>query len=218
MEHTLNVKVCGITHQSNLDSCMGMGAQFCGFIFHPKSARYISPRRAAGLRTAQMKRVGVFVHQQEDEINNIANVAKLDFIQLHGDQSISCARNVGVDRVIRVLWPKRYATLQALEEEMERYADSCAWFLLEAGIQGGGSGKTIDWSTLSQLKSPRPWFLAGGLSPETIKEALSTCRPDGIDINSGIEWAPGQKSVSALLSALRATDPYRQQLLHQQAI
>lgn len=210
MKQSLRIKVCGITHQSNLDICMGMGANFCGFIFHSKSPRYVSPNRVAGLQSAHLKRVGVFVKQEEQEIKRIMDLARLDFAQLHGCQSIACAKGIGPEKIIRVLWPQQYASVEELQADMERHADSCAWFLLDAGIQGGGSGKTLDWNILGTLSAPRPWFLAGGLSSATLSQALTCCSPDGIDLNSGVEWAPGHKSASSILSALRAIDPYRQ--------
>ncbi|MEG0142883.1 MAG: phosphoribosylanthranilate isomerase [Akkermansia sp.] len=203
MNKKLRIKICGITHLSNLDACMGMGAHFCGFIFHPTSPRYISPSRVAALSTAHLKRVGVFVNQQQSEILNIMNEAHLDFAQLHGNQSIQCAQAIGATRVIRVLWPQDYPSIKALHDDMLAYADSCAWFLLDAGAIGnGGTGKTLDWNELATLNIPRPWFLAGGLSNHTIKDALNSCNPDGIDLNSGIEWAPGQKSPKDILAAM----------------
>ncbi len=210
MNRLLRIKVCGITHQSNLDICMGMGAQFCGFIFHSKSPRYISPNRAAGLQSAHLKRVGVFVKQDEEEIKRIMDIASIDFAQLHGHQSIDCAKGIGADKVIRVLWPQQYDSVQDLQNDMDRHADSCAWFLLDAGLKGGGSGKVLNWNALGALKSPRPWFLAGGLSSNSLAQALNNCMPDGIDLNSGVEWAPGHKSASSILSAMRAIDPFRQ--------
>ena len=91
---------------------------------------------------------------------------------------------------------------------MELWADSCAWFLLDAGSQGGGHGVSLDWSSLASLSSPRPWFLAGGLSSASLNRALEQCSPDGIDLNSGVEAIPGQKSPQKLLAALKPLTPY----------
>ncbi len=132
------IKVCGITHQSDLDACIGMGVNFCGFIFHPASARYISPFRAGALRSGGLKRVGVFVKQGDDEINRIMEMARLDFAQLHGDQSPDVARKIGAERVVKVLWPQRYASVEHLLADMENYAHSSGFFLLDAGRGGGG--------------------------------------------------------------------------------
>lgn len=207
-KHSLAIKVCGITRQSDLSTAMGMGAHYCGFIFHPGSPRYIAPVRAAVLDSALVRRVGVFVEQEAEEIMEIMKTARLDFAQLHGNQSLECARRIGPDQVIRVLWPANYGSVDELQQEMERWAGSCAWFLLDAGGQGGGHGLTLDWASLASLKSPRPWFLAGGLSADSLDKALEQCLPDGIDLNSGVEAMPGQKSPRKLLAALKSLISY----------
>lgn len=203
------VKVCGLTHQSDLDACVGMGVHFCGFIFHEPSARSISPSRARALRSGHLRRVGVFVRQDGDEIPAIMKEARLDFAQLHGSQSVETARQIGAHRVIRVLWPQRYGSAAELLADMERFADSSAMFLLDAGQQGGGSGHTLAWDDLRGLATPRPWLLAGGLSGGNLPGALSSCTPNGVDLNSGVEWAPGHKSPLSLLAALRAVTAQR---------
>ena len=190
-KHSFAIKVCGITRQSDLSTAMGMGAHFCGFIFHPGSPRYIAPPRAAALDSALIRRVGVFVNQNAEEIMDIMKTAR-----------------IGPEKVIRVLWPDRYESVDALQREMELWADSCAWFLLDAGTQGGGHGVSLDWTSLASLSSPRPWFLAGGLSSASLNRALEQCSPDGIDLNSGVEAIPGQKSPQKLLAALKPLTPY----------
>ena len=76
------------------------------------------------------------------------------------------------------------------------------------GGQGGGHGVSLDWTSLASLSSPRPWFLAGGLSSASLNRALEQCSPDGIDLNSGVEAIPGQKSPQKLLAALKPLTPY----------
>lgn len=95
-KHSFAIKVCGITRQSDLSTAMGMGAHFCGFIFHPKSPRYIAPSRAAALDSALIRRVGVFVNQNAEEIMDIMKTARLEFAQLHGAQSPWTARAASV--------------------------------------------------------------------------------------------------------------------------
>ena len=97
------------------------------------------------------------------------------------------------ERAIRVLWPQRYGDAAALEAAAGQYADSCALYLLDAGRTGGGSGRTLVWEDLEDLRLPHPWLLAGGMSPANLRQALARCRPDGVDCNSGVEDAPGRK-------------------------
>ena len=192
-KHSFAIKVCGITRKRDLSTAMGMRAHYCGFIFQPGSP---------------IRRVGVFVNQNAEEIMDIMKTARLEFAQLHGAHSLDCARRIGPEKVIRVLWPDRYESVDALQREMELWADSCAWFLLDAGTQGGGHGVSLDWTSLASLSSPRPWFLAGGLSSASLNRALEQCSPDGIDLNSGVEAIPGQKSPQKLLAALKPLTPY----------
>ncbi|MBD5416610.1 MAG: phosphoribosylanthranilate isomerase [Desulfovibrio sp.] len=200
----MRIKVCGLTRQRDADAAARLGADFCGFIFHPASPRSLTPQAAAAIGTAGMARVGVFVDQGVDEIIATMEVARLDFAQLHGAQSLACAERIGFSRVIRVLWPERYASRAELMAGMEAHAPACAWFLLEAGRGGGGSGRPQDWSRLVGLRSPRPWLLAGGLTPLNVASAVAACAPDGLDFNSGVEEAPGKKSPELLAAALAA--------------
>ena len=102
------MKVCGLTRQQDLDTASSLGAGMCGFIFHATSPRNVTPAHVASLESGKMLRVGVFVNQAADEICRIMAEARLDMAQLHGKQDEDCARVVGVQRVIRVIWPGRY--------------------------------------------------------------------------------------------------------------
>ena len=159
-KHSFAIKVCGITRQSDLSTAMGMGAHFCGFIFHPKSPRYIAPSRAAALDSALIRRVGVFVNQNAEEIMDIMKTARLEFAQLHGAQSLDCARRIGPEKVIRVLWPDRYESLDALQKEMELWADSCACWMRAARAAATASPWTGTPWRLSNPPGPGSWRAA----------------------------------------------------------
>ena len=198
------VKVCGLKRAEDVREAAELGVDFCGFIFHPQSPRAIAPARAAELDSGGCRRVGVFVDQGSEEILGIMETARLDFVQLHGRQSVDCALRIGAEKVIRVLWPERFASAGALQAEIDRHARACAYYLLDAGKRGGGSGRHLDWEALRELRFPHPWLLAGGLSADALKVALQACRPDGVDLNSGIEVAPGVKDAGRLREALLA--------------
>lgn len=108
--------------------------------------------------------------------------------------------------MIRVLWPQRYGDTAALEVAAGQYADNCALYLLDAGRSGGGSGHTLAWKKLGGLRLPHPWLLAGGMSPANFRQALTACRPDGVDCNSGVEDAPGQKDARAMTDMARLVE------------
>lgn len=198
------IKICGLTRQEDLDLASRLGAQFCGFIFHPKSPRYAAPEQVGRLESGSMLRVGVFVEQEAEEILRIMEAARLDLAQLHGRQSLECARKVGAKRVIRVIWPDRYAHRALLHAELHKHAQACAYYLLDAGTAGGGSGRRLEWQDLSGLRPPRPWLLAGGLNAGNVRQALSRCAPQGVDFNSGVEDAPGLKNAHKLRASVAA--------------
>lgn len=200
------VKVCGQTHTSSTDAATAFGASMLGFIFHPRSARSISPERAAMIHTSrEVKRVGVFVRQKAPDICRIMQQARLDYAQLHGRQDTADAAAIGTGRIIRVLWPEQCGSAQELQAQIDAWEPFCAFYLVDAGAIGtGGNGRTIDVTRLSSLRFPHPWLLAGGLSPDNIATLLQRCTPDGLDLNSGLESAPGLKSNKAMLRAVRA--------------
>lgn len=198
----MNLKVCGMTRQRDLDLAREIGFDFCGFIFHPQSPRYLAPEQAASLKTGALLRVGVFVNQGVSEINNIMRAARLDYAQLHGAHSHEQVLQIGAERVIRVLWPQRYASLAELEQEANDY--KCAFFLLDAGQGGGGSGCVLPWERLAGLRLSAPWFLAGGLNADNAAAATRACRPWALDFNSGLEDSPGLKNHKKMRAAVLA--------------
>ena len=155
------LKFCGLRRQEDVTLAARLGATHCGFVFHAGSPRCVDAVTVSRLESGDMVRVGVFTGQDSDEIARIMRLARLDMAQLHADQSVDCARQLGAERVIRVLWPQRYGDTAALEVAAGQYADSCALYLLDAGRSGGGSGHTLAWKTLGGLPLPHPWLLAG---------------------------------------------------------
>lgn len=206
MSHIPFVKICGQTNAPMLDAALGFGAQFVGFIFHEGSPRSIAPERAAAIRSGLAKRVGVFVRQGAEEILSIVSLAHLDLVQLHGRQSPEDALCIGPQRIIRVLWPESCASMADLQGQIDAWAPYCAYYLLDAGQFGraGGHGRPLHVAEFDALRFPHPWFLAGGLCAENLAHILSLCSPDGLDLNSGVEIAPGLKSPARLLAALHA--------------
>ena len=201
--HPLMIKICGLTRPEDGFFCSMVESPLAGFIFHPSSPRCVTPERAADIDTGRAMRVGVFVRQSADEVLRVMELAGLHLAQLHGDQDRAFCNAVGRQRVMRVFWPERYPDAGALERDLEGYAACCRFFLLDAGTASGGHGKTLDVSLLAGLRSPRPWFLAGGLGPDNIMDMVRACDPCGVDLNSGVESAPGVKDHEKIKDALR---------------
>lgn len=188
------VKICGLTRQIDLDLASDLGADFCGFIFDAASPRYVSPAQAGALLSHGLKRVGVFTQMDAEEIIRIMSEARLDYAQLHGAQEVETARKIGMERVIKVLWPQKYNAPEDILRDARDFAADCSYFLLDSGLRGGGSGATIDWTELADMRLPRPWLLAGALNKDNALKAVNYCHPCGLDFNSGLEDAPGIKN------------------------
>lgn len=202
----LLIKICGFREQPDLDCAAGLGVDLCGFIFASQSPRSITAERASRLESHGMLRTGVFLTDDMRFIENTARIARLDRIQLHGDQSLTCAgqlcRMLGVEKLIRVLWPERYPDRKALEEDMRRHAETCSMFLLDASLSGGGTGCRVGMEKLCGLKAPHPWLLAGGLNPSNVGDVVNLTGPGGVDLNSGVESDPGHKDHERMRAAL----------------
>ena len=209
VQRRLLVKVCGMTRQEDADASRNLGADLLGFIFHAPSPRNVAPEQAAAIATPGVLRVGVFVRQDPDEVRRIMEAARLDLAQLAGNQDPDFCRAVGPERVVRVFFPERLAGRAELEAELARFAGCKRYALLDAGASAGGSGRSLPFASPAGIRPPAPWLLAGGLSAANLPEALAQCTPAGVDLNSGVEGAPGIKDRAKLAAAFAAISPYR---------
>lgn len=195
------VKICGMTRPEDVTFCDQAGADLLGFIFHGPSPRNVTPAWVANQKPKQALKVGVFVRQDVNEIHHIAVEAGLDLVQLHGDHTAEQCRELGPERVIRAIWPQRYATRDDLVTDMRLFAPVCRAILLDSGTSGGGHGISLDAAELRDLDVDHPWYLAGGLGPHNL-ESVKTCGARGFDLNSGLESAPGIKDHTKVRLAL----------------
>jgi phosphoribosylanthranilate isomerase len=194
----LPVKVCGLTRERDARLAWELGASALGFIFHPASPRHVSPERAAEIRQALPAAafcVGVFVDRPADEVNAVARRVGLGAVQLHGDEPPAlCAQiELPVIKALRAGSPR-------LGEEYPAAA-----ILLDAFHHSlpGGTGRQADWALGRELAGRCRLILAGGLGPRNLEAAVTAVGPAAVDLNSGVESAPGVKS-EALLRAVFA--------------
>jgi phosphoribosylanthranilate isomerase len=195
------VKICGITRLEDARDAIDAGASAIGFVFWPKSPRYIAPERARAIVQAlprPVMAVGVFVNQGREEVNDVAKQVGLCAVQLHGDETPASAE--GIERpVIRAVglngtagsiseWPLTTTILVDAHDPEKR----------------GGTGTTADWAKAADLARSRRVVLAGGLTPENVARAVATVRPYGVDVSSGVESAPGIKDSAKLLALFKA--------------
>lgn len=200
---TLRVKICGITRPEQGQAIAALGADALGFICVPQSPRYVDATQIQQIQQtvpAHVARIGVFMDTHLDTIVQVVEVGELTGVQLHGDESVIDCQALR-DRLpqIEIIKALRVRRMEALALAAE-YAAVVDWLLLDAyhpGI-GGGTGKTLDWAALQSFRPARPWFLAGGLHPDNVSEALSLVQPDGLDLSSRVEIAPGNKDLGAI--------------------
>ena len=205
-------KICGLTRPQDVELCQYLGVDITGFIFAGSSPRAVSVEAAAAMPRGPALRAGVFAGADARVVLNTAQQARLDLIQLHGGEDVPFCRAVGPERVIKVLWPERMKP-GALEQELERFAPVAAYFLLDVGISGGGSGKALALEDLWRVIPPRPWFLAGGLGHLNLDRTLAAfaafaSAPVGVDLNSALENAPGIKNHALIRRAMTILNNY----------
>jgi phosphoribosylanthranilate isomerase len=194
------LKVCGITNQEDASAAIAGGATAIGFIFYPRSPRYLDPERAAAIASdAGVQRVGVFVKESPARVLEIARLARLDIAQLQGDEEASdYPAEIAVWKAVRVSNGVDLSEFEGLPAQA---------LVLDgpAGELYGGAGRSFDWRQASSLR--KRFVLAGGLDASNVVEAIAVAQPWGVDACSRLESAPGRKDhkkMLAFLSAARA--------------
>lgn len=199
------VKICGCTRPADVRAAAGAGASHVGFVFAP-SPRRVSVREAEVLASvlreaeAEVVGVGVFVDEEPAAVRRIAARAGLRVVQLHGaEPPEACERIAGWG--LEVWKAVRPRSREELWAGIDRYAEATDAVLVEGHSEGraGGAGARLPWSWLEGRPEggERPdgarVLLAGGLDPDNVEEAVARTRPDGVDVSSGVERAPGEK-------------------------
>ena len=193
------VKVCGMRDAENIREVEALGIDMMGFIFYPKSSRYVSEQPA--YLPQKCKRVGVFVNEDVENIKKIADNYALDFIQLHGHESIEDVQKLQDRKVIKAF---NIATKEDLDATVP-YVGLVDYFLFDTkGPSVGGNGEKFDWSILDAYNGDTPFLLSGGIGPDDAERIKTFCHPKciGIDLNSRFEIEPGIKDIVKLKTFL----------------
>ena len=194
------IKICGITNVQDALRAAEFGADMLGLNFYSKSPRYLTPQDAAAIAAeipVGVLKVGVFVNSATDEVADIADEVGLDVIQLHGNEDDACIREVSLITDRPVIKAFRMRAEMSIAEILKSDADAV---LLDAASNGefGGTGRTFDWNAVSEVSSSKQTFLAGGLNPKNVAEAIRVVRPYAVDAASGVESSPGKKDRTKL--------------------
>jgi phosphoribosylanthranilate isomerase len=199
-KQALKIKVCGMRHPGNLEQVCALGPDFVGFIFYSGSKRYVGSKADPALfriPPAGMKKVGVFVNEEAEQVRRTVERFGLDLVQLHGAEMPSYCddlRRVGIP-VIKALVPEN------APPALEAYAGTVDAFLFDSpGRSHGGTGRKFNWEVLGRMNHSLPFMLSGGIGPEDASAllALGLKEMSGIDLNSMFEVEPGIKDVALL--------------------
>jgi phosphoribosylanthranilate isomerase len=201
------VKICGITNLDDALAAVHAGADALGFNFYPRSPRYISPANAREITNqlpSSVLKVGVFVNEELQSVSRILAEAGVSAVQLHGDETPEYCEHLKPSFVIKAFGARH-------DLDVTAYDVKAIMLDTKDDLLRGGTGRVFDW-TLAQAaaKSVAKLFLAGGLSPENVTEAIATVRPYAVDACSSLELTPGKKSherVRAFIKAVRESEP-----------
>ena len=194
------IKICGICSKNDLEQICALEPDAVGFIFWPRSPRYVRPEQVAGWLKSipeQIKKVGVFVEPSAAEVEAIAVTCRLDVVQIHLNSN-----DWKIDRPIfhglEVWLAPRMG--EDINRNILRAVDPQPAILLSDSFDPetiGGTGKVSNWENAKAMKTAvgRPLLLAGGLTPENVREAIAAVNPWGVDVSSGVEKEPGVKDI-----------------------
>ncbi len=204
----MQIKICGLTTLADALAALDAGADYLGFNFYPKSPRYLTPDACAAItaevrrRSSTVRLVGIFVNEPPARVAALLAQAGLDLAQLHGAET---------PEDLPALAGRAFKAFRGLGEQHAEFADAgpgAPAFLVDAysAVLYGGTGRTADWPGARALAAHYPLFLAGGLTPDNVADAIAQARPWGVDVASGVESAPGRKDhakVSAFIESAR---------------
>ena len=176
------IKCCGLTRLADIVAANELKPDYIGFVFWAKSRRALTPQQAALLKAALapgIRAVGVFVDEAPETVAAIANAGTIDLVQLHGHEDAAYIARLRQRTDAGIIQAFRIRSAADVAAAQQSPADL---ILLDAGM---GDGVTFDWSLLQGF--PRPYLLAGGLTPQNVQQAVHDLRPWGVDVSTGIE-------------------------------
>ena len=200
------LKVCGLTKINQIQELISLNTDFLGFIFYEKSPRFVLNHLSLEeiSEINHQGKVGVFVNETVEKISEISEKAKLNFIQLHGDEDeefvkklrLSLSKNIKIIKVIRI----GNQSFDELQKTINQQPSTVNYLLFDTDSKTfGGTGKTFDWQILNEIEIPIPYFLSGGISLENIHQRSTiNHQPLALDINSKFETEPGSKDLEKI--------------------
>jgi phosphoribosylanthranilate isomerase len=199
------VKICGITEPASLDAALEAGADWIGLVFFSRSPRCLDPRAAARLAERSAGRadvVGLFVKPTPDEIAAVLRDCALAALQLYApEEEVAAMRDRFGLPVWRAVGVATTADLPTGSGAERLVVESRA---APDAERPGGNGCAFDWSVVRGWQAPRPWMLAGGLTPDNVAEAIRVSGAQAVDVSSGVEAGPGRKDPALIRRFIEA--------------
>ena len=194
------IKLCGLSRTEEIEAANELKPEYIGFVFAPKSRRYVAPEAAAELKkqlSGEIQAAGVFVNEAVEKIAELLNNNIIDIAQLHGDEDEAYIR-----RLRQLTGKPIIKAFQVKSEKEITDARQCSadYILLDSGA---GTGTVFDWNILKKID--RPYFLAGGLSAGNVGKAVRELHPFAVDVSSGIETdrRKDKEKMAAFVAAVR---------------
>ncbi len=194
------IKLCGLSRPCDIEAANELKPDYIGFVFAPKSKRYVTPEQAMTLKQMllrEIQAVGVFVNEDPLNVARLLRDQIIDVAQLHGGEDEAYIARLRQLTDMPIIQAFRVKTARDVERIEQSTAD---YVLLDSGA---GTGTVFDWDLIQNVT--RPYFLAGGLDPYNVADAVKTRRPYGVDVSSGIETG-GRKDktkMAAFVAAVR---------------
>ena len=199
----VTVKVCGLTDSQGVLAAIEGGARFIGFVFYPPSPRSVTPLHARELSLQlpqSVSSVGVFFEPGDAELDSVVGSIPNVLVQLHGQETPRRVAEIKSRFKVRIIKSISVATSQDIESATN-YEDVADWLLFDAkapkeqtNALPGGNALAFDWKLLGGKDWKVPWLLSGGLTADNLRAAVSSTRARAVDVSSGVEDVPGQKS------------------------
>ena len=194
------IKLCGLSRQCDIETANELKPEYIGFVFAQKSKRYVELEKAVQLKqllSSDIQTVGVFVDETPEVVAELLNSGVIDVVQLHGREDKAYIQRLRQHTDKPIIKAFQIKSQQDLTEAEHCTAD---YVLLDSGA---GTGKVFDWTVLKNIR--RPYFLAGGLSPDNAGEAIKLLHPFAVDVSSGIETdnLKDKEKAAAFIAAVR---------------
>jgi phosphoribosylanthranilate isomerase len=204
---SVEAKICGLSTPETLDAAVQGGARWIGFVTYPRSPRHISTDllRSLGARVPKsVGRVGLFVDPDDALLDERLATGAIDMLQLQGSETPARVAELRTRTGKAVMKVINVGTRDDAERGVAAYASVADWLMFEpaGGVLPGGNAKVFDWTILRGLTVPLPWFLAGGLTPDNVAEAVRVTGAPTVDVSSGVESSRGVKSIELIRAFL----------------